>query len=805
MKLRSLRIRGIGPRFPDEITLDLDAIDGDLIAITGDNGAGKSTLLECYAAALHPSRKMPTRGSIDGLAHEEDDGAFVEVVFDHGPKTIKIRHEPSRSLSHVWINGEPVPLDGGKVSRFADWARSNLLPPEVVTASIFLGQRSEGLVDADGADRREALLRAIGVEEIEALAKKARQHLTAEDKALAEARQHLDLLRTGAWDVAEAEQQRDGVAEQRRGAREALTAAEDRQHAARAELAAHDAREAARSRLLAERAQCATRLLAAVQKHQALGARLAAEQATLHDAETLRAHAARAREMDARIADLRARHATALAAADRVGAETSAHLRDAEAAHGRWKAAERRRADVARRLQDQDAIAAAVASLVAHRARVEAAEATLAVATAQAEDARAKASQGTAGRVQALRSGLRAVEAADCLDAAQAIAGDALRADDAIESVQLGPIDAKAAEARADLDAARRALSSAERLAARADDVAAAVQLHAEAQTEMTAAEQGEQHARAAAMQKSAEHDARVADIEKIGADLRALTEEADRLRPDVEREAGLAGVEARVAEIALQVNAAAADVAALRAEEEALPSLPDPLPAPDLRAIDAEVRRLSEQLTGLAAELAVAERDLVTAREAAAEIDAIEASLPPLEERRADAALLAEALGTTGVQALEIDAAGPALTATMNTLLHHAYGARFTAEIVTTKKRRNLEETEILVTDTLTGGGRRDVRTYSGGERVPLATAAFLSLAIYLCRSRGLSAPTLILDEPGSGLDEHHVEQWLGMLRAAATMAGASKTIVITHDPRLIDAADRVVRVAGGRVTVVR
>ena len=56
-----------------------------------------------------------------------------------------------------------------------------------------------------------------------------------------------------------------------------------------------------------------------------------------------------------------------------------------------------------------------------------------------------------------------------------------------------------------------------------------------------------------------------------------------------------------------------------------------------------------------------------------------------------------------------------------------------------------------------------------------------------------------LVLDEPSSHQDEGHLEVVVGALRAAA--AAGTAVLVATHDPTLLAAADRTVRLTDGRV----
>jgi DNA repair exonuclease SbcCD ATPase subunit len=52
MRLNHLRLRGLTEAFPNEVSVNFDALGQGLIAIVGENGAGKSTLIGSIFAAL---------------------------------------------------------------------------------------------------------------------------------------------------------------------------------------------------------------------------------------------------------------------------------------------------------------------------------------------------------------------------------------------------------------------------------------------------------------------------------------------------------------------------------------------------------------------------------------------------------------------------------------------------------------------------------------------------------------------------------------------------------------------------------
>ena len=69
----------------------------------------------------------------------------------------------------------------------------------------------------------------------------------------------------------------------------------------------------------------------------------------------------------------------------------------------------------------------------------------------------------------------------------------------------------------------------------------------------------------------------------------------------------------------------------------------------------------------------------------------------------------------------------------------------------------------------------------------------------IALARALSLSPRLSVLDEPTGHQDDDHVEQVLAALRRA-TEAGTA-VLVASHDTRVVDVADRVVRLDGGRL----
>jgi ABC-type multidrug transport system ATPase subunit len=88
-----------------------------------------------------------------------------------------------------------------------------------------------------------------------------------------------------------------------------------------------------------------------------------------------------------------------------------------------------------------------------------------------------------------------------------------------------------------------------------------------------------------------------------------------------------------------------------------------------------------------------------------------------------------------------------------------------------------------------LDGIAGRPIHQTSQGERQRTA----------LARALVLGSAVAVLDEPTGHQDDEHVGMVVDALRAA--VGGGSLVLVATHDERIIDVADEVLRLHGGRV----
>lgn len=808
MRLEALRIRHLGP-FQDFSIDFADYADQLLIAIVGKNGAGKSTMLElALPGAMY--RSTPTRGSLVDLATARD--AMLEARVVNG-STWTLRHlvdaVSKKSEAIVLDAAGAAVLPDAKVRSFDAWAAKHLPSPEVLLASVFAPQGAAGFLGMKPGDRKAVLLRVLGVERLELLAEQARERHRA---ALAQvedlqAKIGEEIARTG---------DADALADQLESARAEAHEADEALAAARAELAAGQAeaqaratRAAAAKIVLERRAEIEAALGTARATADGLYVRIRNNRAALAQADEIRAAVRRLEVLPADIAAAEARaaqasQARAVAQADMRAAEA------AKAAAGRDKVAAGGRADRARaRLAEADAVSAAADQIQPLREAVLDVGAEAQLRSNDLDALRGKRLAGAAERITALRAGLEGIsELPDDGDIrhASVLADSTLAVDD--EAVTLAaelPAQLKAAEAalRAAQDrlaVAQRKLADTELVAARLGDVEAARgELDDAAQAEQAADERwSAAHAELGAATARADRASR----EVKEADPSALRAERDSLAPLAAKEKPLAQAETRLAELEPQLTAGQAELARLEAQLSATPAPnPEPSPAPAIADLEGLVRAAEQAGKDAVKLVTLLEARLETARAGGALRAELEGKRAAADGEVADWARLSSDLGRDGLQAAEIDSAGPELTELVNDLLHTCMGPRFTVSIETTRLsadgKRQIEGCEVRVLDTVKSRDA-EAATYSGGERVLLGEAMSLALSMLACRRAGLEGVTLVRDETGAALDPENARAYVAMLRRSAELVKAEHVLFVSHSPEVQDLADARIDLGG-------
>lgn len=820
--MQLLRLRGKGWKsFPNQFDLDLTSITGEIVAVTGANGAGKSTLFELYGSVVPLNAKYidtPTRGPLKGLASARD--AYIEatVKLNDGIE-YTIRHtvdafngKTATSVTAGGLDGAAV-LEKGQVSEYLGWAQKHLPPASVFFATLFAAQGSKGLLGMSPGDRKAVILRVRGLERLEALASLARAHQSTVTGLLSLARARLDEL--GDVDVEALRGECDRLAK----VLDDLAAAE-----LSAKLRLNEAQVAAKYRdkeisnfnaLVIRLSNAQTRAAKAKTQMEEIALRIKNNQTILDQREEIEAAVADVARLTSEIAGIDTRLSGLSVDGERFKGDLRSLKEKSQSLSQQRAALERAIKNAMIVIADAGKIHSAVASVSEVEDSLRAAEVERNTAFASLEEIQNAGGASKDERIVALRQGLTDVE-----DAIENEWRPSLVCDVATKAKDADDLAGRAEDQRpAAILSARSAWKHAEgqvfivrsqaealrRLAERLPEIESAEQASADAT--LQAVEIDEALLLNAQAQKAVDES-----LSELDSSITALSiQRSEVARQLITTENGakfatqLAVGDERLKTLREQESQAIAEHAVATQEYLAieLGEEPEPLSTTEAEADhllatrEASKKAFDHQI--VLNSLTAAEKNQARRLELTAEIDAGNVEL-------ADWARLAIDLGKTGLQALEVDAAGPEMTALTNDLLRSCGDTRFTIEVSTNRlsadRKKEVEGCEIMVSDSRDGSVKSG-EVLSGGEAVFVNEACSLALVMMYCRQSGAKNPTIVRDEAGSALDAERGPAWVAMMRRACEIVGASHLLYVDHNPELQTLADASIRINAGEVTV--
>lgn len=821
--IRMLELRGVGIGPLQEFGVNFQTLRGPVVAVCGANEAGKSTFLESIVGLIY--RTTVTRDPLLQLATGAK--SVLSGQFEMGGECFHAIHLMDKvhekaeasltndSMSERGKHGSLTPH--GKVSEFDEWVKTHMPPLEVFLASQFTAQGETGFLGLGAAKRKELVQQALGIDGIEARATLARALVAAATRERDSKEAELKgLLGRGVGKVEELQKALEEAVfhvEQTRGAAATADEAVERlikmkEESEAAFVAWRDAA-AERGKLLD---QCARLDADARTAHETLeSARLAAARLPMHKEAREQAEACRQKisacragrdDMVKRVAELRAKASSSRAALARLEVD---------------------RDNAIFRVNDCKRLLVQVNELqaIAHRAddleRVAQENSELYSKQKAAHDElKKKRSEFGHQRAARLRGAHeRILEIGQCAFAVAAhdVSRPAIEADD--EGLRAANPDverdaARAEDAAANLrDASRNAAENARRARDRLVDLGDVAGRLAAAEADEAAAVAALSAAAPETLDPEiARLDAERLKYEKLITELEGQLRALDNMlrteHSDEEKAAQVGTLEARFAKLTL-------DVTTIKQTLLLTPSTP---PAPSRGPGEADINLAREGAKGChrrhaaaAEQRAGLETLLKSAREADAQAQELRLAIDMGTVAIADLSLLATTFGRDGIQALEVDAAGPELSAIVNDLLHSCFGTRWTVRIDTTRplKRdpsRSEEVFDVRVIDGKTGI-ERSAQSNSGGAKVPISEAISMALTVIACRRNAADRPTIVRDESGAALDAENAKSYVAMLRRAAERIGAEHVLLVSHNPAVWELADSRVRVGGGTIEV--
>lgn len=737
MKLQRLKIRGVGC-IRDELTLDTGVYgEAEVLVVKGPNGAGKTTLCESVPGVLYG--EMPSRGHVARMASGTE--AMIEAVIEtdqaYTVRRIIDATKKTPKQEAYIFDAAGKPLNDGKVSTFAAEVARRFPSQAVFLASGFAAQKGNGQFLAAPKAERRALF-------AEMLGLGRLQELA---KSAGERARETELRATELRaKVAGLQQRADGLTT-------ATSALEDAQ---RGYVRAKDDRE--------EAERIAESFAASLEEWrtaaQGLDSNVASASAAIRE-ELVRRDGAKDR-LDA------ARERVDKIVAERAGLK--ARLAQRASIEGELAGIAGSRDALAKAEEDQQN------AHLEWTKHTEAREAALA-----ARDEWARKERAVARSVDKARADVQAAENAASGLGAVPCGGEGDFASCSLIS--------RATKARSSLPGLRDVLAKALELY---DAIGKQPALPEVPSSRYLAEAEDRRRSLAAQVTRLAELEKSLAGMDELQRRAEALDTEADSQMVELNaaREAH------RRSESALVV----AREILMRAEEKRREYEVSKPVGPD----QARLAELRSAETRAAETLARAQEVHANAERAAAELVAVQAELSEATAEIDDCRHLQKALGPEGVQALEVDAAGPEVSDLINELLGACYGSRFTCRLETATLKADGSGTkeifDLVVIDSEMGteGSASDL---SGGERVLVAEALSLAIAIFNCRRSSIPILDLFRDECAGALDVERAPKYVEMLRKAVRLGGFHRVYFIAHQPELWGLGDACIEVVDGRI----
>lgn len=782
MRLLSLSLRGaIGTKSKlgmDQVNIDFTRFDPGVIAFVGGNGLGKSTILE----SLHPYRTLAQRtGALQNHFYLRDSHRILRFEMSGHEYECRLLIDAQTGKQEAYLYCDGAPLTDGKTTTY-DAAVTRLFGSEdLFFRSLFRAQNAAPFASLPTAMRKKLFVELLGLSRLEEYHAAAKVRRDEADAALERIRARIAEF-DGTPDPAAIDSEIAALRVTQASAARALAACESELTAARAAAAALEsdalritaleaaARDADAAHRAAEAAvtRAETDARTHEQAHEQARAdaekRLARERKIESNAETIRARVADIARLEAALEAHESARRAHDAATEQVRVAERERDRRYDEADRDLRAASDAVARATRAIADwtterDHTLATLRRDLASARRRAElmcgvpcSSHPDMQSSCALLADARTATAEADALELRIAAADIPVPH--DLEDVLGSAYGDELRAKARRDSIDTSDVERAEARVRA----------SGYDAAAHDADLTALSALKADRWDELARELAAAESTIAAIEAQITEADARFRDI---------LAEDTERIR-----EANEARIEA-----SRRAHAAARNLGEARDRIADLPAIRARI---EVAESNVGLARSECEDTARAIARLEASRDL--ARDAWERRTALEAEAAALETEAREWTMLARATGRDGIQALELDAAGPNVAAIANQLLSDAYGSSYQIAFETTRMsadgKRQIESFEIAVDH---DGKRGRIEDLSGGQRVWIEAAISQAIAIYLRRKSGLDLRTTFLDEADGALDAENAHRYLTMLRRSHDVAGTHHTLIITHRQELL------------------
>lgn len=206
-----------------------------------------------------------------------------------------------------------------------------------------------------------------------------------------------------------------------------------------------------------------------------------------------------------------------------------------------------------------------------------------------------------------------------------------------------------------------------------------------------------------------------------------------------------------------------------------------------------------SNSLQKLHIELGTLQATDKKAAEAAGKIKKVEKEVDELDKEIAEWTQLQIACGRErGIIPMEIDDAGPQVSAIANDLLKKCFGPRFIMKIITTEPTKDGKSTKETFDIMVIDGDYNEIMSInklSGGEKIWINDGLCKAICLY---NKNNAIETMLLDETDGPLDGQMKKAYMNMNRSFLEVGGFHRIFFISHDPASCAMADSQIILGG-------
>lgn len=730
MKFEKLKLKGI-TRFDAKTEIDFGSLPPGLIAVIGKNGAGKTTLMESTYASLF--RRLPSR---DGELYEHCNGrdAFIEFVFSLNGNTyrnlINIDAEKRKQEAYIFDSNNE-PLANGKVRDFDAYIKENLFTEDLFLSAIFNIQNKKGnFLELPKTERKALFIKMLGQGKLE-------QYSGIAKKCSDIYTTKIEILRSRIQDIKGAIEDRENLladkdilADEICDDKETLKKAESELKSIIGEETTY--KEALKDLdILSEKIQEAKKEMAKLPRKEKLDSNYIREKQEVEK---------QSLEIDKKITFAK----EVISRKEEIGKAVEA------------------------KIITEKANAGIEAEIVVLRKEVE----NLITVKLKIQKLEAQKGQDST-RLSALKSDAELIDQVPCGEQYPdcKFLQKAFSAKENIKGLEkhIGDIEHEIKDIEYDPKAEneiRKDIRDREELLTANKRNLVVISRMAEKQADLKNAE------------------VRIIELKE---DKEKISGQVDKLEKEYTQ--ALKESEAKRAEIEQDIESYEQGMDPLIKIKEKAEKI-----AEKKRRAEQIVIGCREKIIELNKKLGAIDGRLAEFEKQAVEKEKREQKLNGILQEKREWDILSKALGKNGIQALEIDAAGPEVSSITNELLNSCFGTRFAISFETTRTstdgKKEVEIFEPRVIDNERGREGRVVNL-SPGEKVIVGEAISLALALYNRRKSDTDIQTLFRDETAGALDEDNAQRYIKMLRKALELGEFHQVFYITHQTALWEQAD--------------